>query len=48
MVTTGWSSEESALNGKHDSVSEGEPWDLHEPLQPKLSGLVTLVKGDVV
>lgn len=33
---------------KHDAVSEGEPWDLRELLQPKLSGLVTLVDGDVV
>lgn len=34
----------SALNV---SVSEGEPWDLHEPLQPKPSGLLTPVE-DVV
>lgn len=43
-MVTAWVAIRAALN---DRVSEGEPWNLHEPLQTKLSGLVTLVE-DVV
>lgn len=39
----GMSSQELALDG-HMTVSEAELWDLHEPLQPKLSGLVTCAR----